>query len=106
MKIEQKIEHKGKILHGEFMASATVDNSKGPDWSKKSHKERMTGTLKDAGLKRNTLANTGDKFINGGNRYDSHLADFGEMPRLSILNNYKRIKQIMNTNYVQGSIIE
>ena len=28
------------------------------------------------------------------------------MPRLSILNNYKRIKQIMNTNYVNGFAIE
>ena len=28
------------------------------------------------------------------------------MPRLSILNNYKRIKHIMNTNYVNGFAIE
>jgi len=62
--------------------------------------------MKNASLKRNTLQNTADKFITGGNRYDSHLGDFDEMPRLSILNNYKRIKQIMNTNYVKGFQIE
>ena len=48
--------------------------------------------MKNANFKRNTLQNTGDKFISGGKRYDNHLGDFDEMPRLSILNNYKRIK--------------
>ena len=66
----------------------------------------MTGALKSAGLKRNTLMNTGDSFIQGGNKYEHHLQDFDEMPRLSILNNYKRIKQIMNTNYVNGFKME
>ena len=50
--------------------------------------------------------NTGDQFITGGNRFEHNLADFDEMPRLSILNNYKRIKQIMNKNYVKGFEIE
>ena len=57
-------------------------------------------------MKRNTLMNTGDSFIQGGNKYEQHLMDFDEMPRLSILNNYKRIKQIMNTNYVNGFKME
>lgn len=57
-------------------------------------------------MRRTTLQNTGDAFITGGNKYDSNLTDFNEMPRLSILNNYKRIKQIMNTNYVKGFAIE
>ena len=62
--------------------------------------------MKTAGFKRNTLQTTGDAFICGGNRYEQHLGDFDEMPRLSILNNYKRIKQIMNKNYVKGFEIE
>ena len=66
----------------------------------------MRGTIQNAGMKRNTLMNTGDSFIQGGNRFDTHLSDFDEMPRLSILNNYKRIKQIMNSNYVKGGAIE
>ena len=62
--------------------------------------------MKNANFKRKTLQNTADKYICGGNRYDSHLQQFDEMPRLSILNNYKRIKQIMNINYVKGFQIE
>ena len=105
-KIEDHIQNKSKILHGEFLCSKAFDNAHGPDWSKKTHAERMTGAMKNAGLKRNTLQNTGDNFIQGGNKYEQHLMDFDEMPRLSILNNYKRIKQIMNTNYVNGFKME
>ena len=91
-KIEDHIQNKSKILHGEFRTSVAFDNNQGPDWTKKTHNERMQGTMKNANFKRNTLMNTADSFICGGNRYDSHLAEFDEMPRLSILNNYKRIK--------------
>lgn len=104
--IEDHIACKSKILSGDFRCSKAFDNNAGIDWSKKTHGERQTGTIKNAGMKRNTLMTTGDAFICGGNRYESHLSDFDEMPRLSILNNYKRIKQIMNTNYVKGSAIE
>jgi hypothetical protein len=104
--IEDHINNKQKILHGEFLTSTAFDNANGPDWTKKTHNERMSGAMKTAGLKRNTLHNTGDAFICGGNRYEQHLGDFDEMPRLSILNNYKRIKQIMNKNYVKGFEIE
>ena len=105
-KLEDQISQKAKILHGEFMCSSAFDNNNGPDWHKKSHKDRVAGIAKNAGMKRNTLMNTGDAFITGGNRYDNHLQDFDEMPKLSILNNYRRIKQIMNTNYVKGFSIE
>ena len=104
-KIKDKIDHKAKVLGGQFMCSKAFDNASGPDWTKKTQKERMENVQKN--VKRgNTLKTTGDAFIKGGNRYDSHLTDFSEMPRLSILNNYKRIKQIMNTNYVKGFAIE
>ena len=105
-KVEDHIDNKTKILHGEFLCSTAFDNATGPDWTKKTHNERVSGTMKHATLKRNTLQNTADAFICGGNRYEQHLSDFDEMPRLSILNNYKRIKQIMNKNYVKGFEIE
>lgn len=105
-KIKDQIEHKAKILHGDFMCSKAFDNAKGPDWTQKSHQDRLGGVMQDAGFKRNTLMNTGDKFITGGNRYEKQLTDFSETPRLSILNNYRRIKQIMNSNYVKGFTIE
>lgn len=104
---EDRKENKAKILGGQFLCSKAFDNSTGPDWTKKTHKERFESVQKNGGIKRgNTLKTTGDAFITGGNRYDQHLTDFNEMPRLSILNNYKRIKQIMNTNYVKGFAIE
>ena len=61
--IEDHINKKAKILHGEFMCSKAFDNNQGPDWTKKTHSERMTGAMKNAGMKRNTLMNTGDNFI-------------------------------------------
>ena len=57
-------------------------------------------------LKRNTLRSTADQFITGTNGYKTFLADVEELPRLSILDNYKRIKQIMNANYVKGISVE
>uniref|UniRef100_A0A7S3MMG0 Uncharacterized protein n=1 Tax=Favella ehrenbergii TaxID=182087 RepID=A0A7S3MMG0_9SPIT len=105
-RIEEHIEHKLNILGGEFRCSKAFDNSMGPDWAQKSHKERATNSVVNNSMKRKTLMNTGDAFITGGNRFENHLADFDEMPRLSILNNYKRIKQIMNKNYVKGFEIE
>ena len=45
------------------MCSKAFDNNQGPDWTKKTHSERISGAMKNAGLKRNTLMNTGDNFI-------------------------------------------
>ena len=44
--------------------------------------------------------------MSGTNDYKTFLADVEELPRLSILDNYKRIKQIMNANYVKGISVE
>lgn len=68
--IEDHIDNKSKILHGEFLTSKAFDNAQGKDWNKKTHGERMTGAMKNAGLKRNTLMNTADNFISGGNKYE------------------------------------
>ena len=35
--IEDRIDSKSRILHGEFRTSAAFDNSMGPDWTKKTH---------------------------------------------------------------------
>lgn len=91
-RIEEHIEHKRNIVGGEFRCSKAFDNSLGPDWSMKTSKERAQSNAANNQLKRKTLMNTGDQFITGGNRFEHNLADFDEMPRLSILNNYKRIK--------------
>lgn len=61
--LEDRTDHKRKILHGEFLCSKAFDNSKGLDWSKKTHKARLTGSLVNASQQRKTLMNTGDKFI-------------------------------------------
>jgi len=104
---EEAVENKRKMIGNvAFSCSQAFDNSLAPDWSKKSHKDRNDDRDKNQSMKRNTLMNTGDRFITGASRFDNHLADFDEMPRLSILNNYKRIKQIMNKNYVKGFEIE
>ena len=103
---EEYIDHKRNFKGGDFRCTAAFDNSIGPDWTKKTAKERAQGSAVSQQLRRNTLMNTGDMFISGNSRFDHHLADFDEMPRLSILNNYKRIKQIMNKNYVKGFEIE
>ena len=104
-RIEEHIEHKRNILGGEFRCSKAFDNSLGPDWVQAKHKDRMSQDARNT-MKRKTLMNTGDAFITGGNKFEHNLQDFDEMPRLSILNNYKRIKQIMNKNYVKGFEIE
>ena len=36
-KIEDHIDSKAKILHGDFRTSTAFDNNAGPDWSKKTH---------------------------------------------------------------------
>ena len=104
--LEEQIEHKRRTIGGQFLCSKAFDNNIGPDWSQKTHKERMKTTLQSTDIKRSTLMTTGDAFISGGNKYETQLTDFDEMPRLSILNNYKRIKQIMNKNYVKGFEME
>jgi len=104
---EEAVEHKRKMIGNvAFSCSHAFDNSLAPDWTKETHKDRVDERDKNQSMKRKTLMNTGDMFITGASRFDHHLADFDEMPRLSILNNYKRIKQIMNKNYVKGFEIE
>ena len=49
------------------------------------------------------LRNTNDKFENSYNGYQTFLNDKSELPRLSILDNYKQIMRIMTKSYIKGN---
>ena len=104
-KIDDYVNHKKQFVGGEFKRSFNYDNATNVDWNK-STRERKTEMLRTDQLKRNTLRSTADTFMSGTNGYKTFLADVEELPRLSILDNYKRIKQIMNANYVKGISVE
>ena len=104
-KIDDYVNHKKKFVGGEFKKSFNYDNATNVDWNK-STRERKTEMMRTDQLKRNTLRSTADSFITGSNGYKTFLQDVEELPRLSILDNYKRIKQIMNANYVKGISVE
>ena len=48
------------------------------------------------------LRNTGEKFENTNNGYATFLNEKSELPRLSILDNYKQIMRIMTSSYIKG----
>lgn len=48
------------------------------------------------------LHNTGDKFQTEINDYKLFLQDADELPRLSILDNYKQITRIMTSQYIKS----
>ena len=54
-------------------------------------------------LKQARLRNTGAKFENNMNSYSTFLSDKSELPRLSILDNYRQIQKIMTLSYIKGS---
>lgn len=49
---------------------------------------------------------TNEKFENSNNSYSTFLSDKGELPKLSILDNYKEITRIMTYSYIKGSDYE
>ena len=49
------------------------------------------------------MRNTNAKFENSINGYQTFLNDKAELPRLSILDNYKQIMRIMTNSYMKGS---
>ena len=49
------------------------------------------------------LRNTNQKYENSMNGYNTFLNEKGELPRLSILDNYKQIMRIMTNSYIKGS---
>ena len=104
-KIDDYVQCKKKFVGGEFKKTFHYDNATNVDWNK-SLKDRKQDFHRTDQLKRNTLRSTGDKFVRDANDFKTFLADVEELPRLSILDNYKRIKQIMNANYVKGISVE
>lgn len=99
------VQTKKKFVGGEFKKSFHYDNATVMDWNKATQARKAQFHRTDQ-LKRNTLRSTADNFMSGANGYKTFLADMEELPRLSILDNYKRIKQIMNANYVKGISVE
>ena len=59
----------------------------------------MTSSLQAGARMRNTNA----KYENSMNGYNTFLNDKSELPRLSILDNYKQIMRIMTNSYIKGS---
>ena len=49
------------------------------------------------------MRNTNQKYENSTNGYSTFLNEKGELPRLSILDNYKQIMRIMTNSYIKGS---
>jgi hypothetical protein len=49
------------------------------------------------------LRNTNQKYENSTNKFGTFLNDKGELPRLSILDNYKQIMRIMTNSYIKGN---
>ena len=54
-------------------------------------------------LRPTRLRNTNIKYENSKNQYGTFLNDRSELPRLSILDNYKQIIRIMNNSYIKGN---
>lgn len=48
------------------------------------------------------LRQTNAKYENNGNGYSTFLNEKAELPRLSILDNYKQIMRIMTNSYIKG----
>lgn len=49
---------------------------------------------------------TNEKFENSTNSYGTFLNEKGELPKLSILENYKQITRIMTYSFIKGSDYE
>ena len=101
-KITDMVETKKNFLHGEFKKSNQFDNSLGNDWTIRDTKQMIKTKKGQSDFKRNTLRSTADQFMTNGVRYNSQMQNIDDLPRLSILENYKSIKKIMNQNYIKG----
>jgi hypothetical protein len=110
---------KAKCLHGDFKKSYHHDNGKEVDEFgllknvkkmkrnaqslKQGVEDLSTKSQSHASERPNRMRNTNAKFENSSNAYQTFLNDKSELPRLSILDNYKQIMRIMTNSYMKGS---
>ena len=106
VKLEQFIETKSKMVGPNFNPSTNFDNKEGIDWNKKGHRNRKTELEKQRQFKGTTLRNTADRFVGSENKFNTFLNDIEQLPRLSILDNYRLIKKKMNANFIKGFDVE
>eukprot|EP00352_Strombidinopsis_acuminata_P000382 CAMPEP_0176348228 /NCGR_PEP_ID=MMETSP0126-20121128/7694_1 /TAXON_ID=141414 ORGANISM="Strombidinopsis acuminatum, Strain SPMC142" /NCGR_SAMPLE_ID=MMETSP0126 /ASSEMBLY_ACC=CAM_ASM_000229 /LENGTH=167 /DNA_ID=CAMNT_0017696887 /DNA_START=531 /DNA_END=1034 /DNA_ORIENTATION=- len=93
---------KDKRLAGDFKNSFVYDNRPTNDWTKKGSDRRKPAST----MQRTTLRTTADSFITSKNNYKTFLDDQEELPRLSILDNYRQIMRIMTNSYIEGLKLE
>jgi len=72
-------------LAGNFKNSYQYDNRPTNDWTKKGADRRKPQST----MMRTTLRTTADSFMTQKNNYKTFLNDQEELPRLSILDNYR-----------------
>ena len=93
---------KEKNIAGDFKKSFYYDNRPTNDWTKKGVERRKPGSQ----MNRATLRTTADSFMTSKNNYKTFLDDQEELPRLSILDNYRQIMRIMTNSYIEGLKLE
>jgi hypothetical protein len=81
---------KSRYLGGEFKRSFIYKNGV--------HSDKQSVA---AYASRASIHTTGDKFQSDNNDYSLFLDDPEELPRLSILDNYKQISRIMTQQYMK-----
>lgn len=90
--LQETVKSKQNFLAGDFKRSYIFNNAVGSD---------KFGVSQRASIA--TLHTTGDKFQTEINDYKLFLDDPEELPRLSILDNYKQIMRIMNKQYINSA---
>ena len=118
-------EQKLKCIHGDFKMSYYYDNGSKVDKSgnnvnkKKGKKGKSVAANVELNLgsanmstasqsstyslQQARMRNTNQKYENSSNNYHMFLKDKTELPRLSILDNYKQINRIMTNSYIKGN---
>ena len=86
------------MIAGEFKRSYVYDNAGSKvDWNKKTQRG-----FSETARVRHSLHTTGDRFMGEVHDYKTFITDQEDMPRLSILDNYKQIMRIMTNSYVRS----
>ena len=73
------------------------------DNSMRSNLQSQQDQLSKSTSAQTRLRSTNSQYENNRNAFATFLSEKGELPRLSILDNYKQIMRIMNNSYIKGS---